>query len=114
VEELIIEGGTPLRGTILPSGNKNAALPAMAACLLTDEPVTLRNMPDIKDVQTMGDLLADIGVSVERPDPHTWRLQADRMRLPAFDSERFRRIRGSILLAGPMLSRGPRLRSGQT
>jgi len=105
VEELIIEGGHPLQGTLTPSGNKNAALPALAACLLTDEPVVLRNLPDIQDVWTMGELLADIGVQVEQLDPHTWRLHAREVRLPAFDRERFRRIRGSILLAGPMLTR---------
>ncbi|HIE39738.1 MAG TPA: UDP-N-acetylglucosamine 1-carboxyvinyltransferase [Anaerolineales bacterium] len=105
MEELIIEGGHPLQGTLTPSGNKNAALPALAACLLTDEPVVLRNLPDIQDVWTMGELLADIGVQVEQLDPHTWRLHAREVRLPAFDRERFRRIRGSILLAGPMLTR---------
>ncbi len=102
---LVIEGGYPLRGTVVPSGNKNAALPALAACLLTDEPVVLRNLPDIEDVRTMGQLLADIGVEVERLDPHTWRLQARQVGLSHFDRERFRRIRGSILLAGPMLAR---------
>jgi len=105
VEEFVIEGGHPLRGTITPSGNKNAALPAMAACLLTDEPVVLHNMPDIQDVRTMGELLAQVGVDVERPDPHTWRFHARQVGLPTFDPERFRRIRGSILLAGPMLGR---------
>ncbi len=105
MDELIIEGGHPLRGTLTPSGNKNAALPALAACLLTDEPVTLHNLPDIQDVHTMGDLLGDIGVQVERRDRHTWWLHARQARLPAFDRERFRRIRGSILLAGPMLAR---------
>ena len=105
MEELIIEGGHPLRGTLTPSGNKNAALPALAACLLTDEPVVLRNLPDIQDVWTMGELLADVGVAVERPDPHTWRLHAQEVRLPTFDREQFRRIRGSILLAGPLLAR---------
>jgi len=102
---LVIEGGYPLRGTVVPSGNKNAALPALAACLLTDEPVVLRNLPDIEDVRTMGQLLADIGVEVERLDPHMWRLQARQVGLSHFDRERFRRIRGSILLAGPMLAR---------
>jgi len=105
VEEFIIEGRHPLRGEVTPSGNKNAALPAMAACLLTDEPIILRNMPDIRDVHTMGELLTDMGVQVERPDPHTWRLHARDVYLPIFDRERFRRIRGSILLAGPMLAR---------
>jgi UDP-N-acetylglucosamine 1-carboxyvinyltransferase len=105
VDELIIEGGVPLRGTLTPSGNKNAALPALAACLLTDEPVILHNLPDIQDVHTMLDLLADIGVQVERLDTHSWRLQAQEIRLPPFAREKFRRIRGSILLAGPLLAR---------
>jgi len=105
VDELVIEGGVPLRGTLTPSGNKNAALPALAACLLTDEPVILHNLPDIQDVHTMLDLLADIGVQVERLDTHSWRLQAREIRLPPFAREKFRRIRGSILLAGPLLAR---------
>lgn len=105
MDELIIEGGHPLRGELTPSGNKNAALPALAACLLTDEPVILHNIPDIKDVHTMLDLLADIGVQVERLDTHSWRLHTGEVRLPSFARERFRRIRGSILLAGPLLAR---------
>lgn len=105
MEELVIEGGVPLRGTLTPSGNKNAALPALAACLLTDEPVTLHNLPDIQDVHTMLDLLADIGVQVERLDTHSWRLHAQEIRLPPLAREKFRRIRGSILLAGPLLAR---------
>ncbi|MBC7228700.1 MAG: UDP-N-acetylglucosamine 1-carboxyvinyltransferase [Thermoflexales bacterium] len=105
VDELVIEGGVPLRGTLTPSGNKNAALPALAACLLTDEPVTLHNLPDIQDVHTMLDLLADIGVQVERLDTHSWRLHAREIRLPPLAREKFRRIRGSILLAGPLLAR---------
>ncbi len=105
MEELVIEGGHPLRGTLTPSGNKNAALPTLAACLLTDEPVTLHNLPDIEDVRTMGELLESLGVQVERLDPHTWRLHAREVRLPNFERELFRRIRGSILLAGPMLAR---------
>lgn len=105
MDELIIEGGIPLRGTLTPSGNKNAALPALAACLLTDEPIVLHNLPDIQDVHTMLDLLSDIGVQVERLDTHSWRLHAREIRLPPFAREKFRRIRGSILLAGPLLAR---------
>ena len=105
MDEFVIEGGVPLRGTLTPSGNKNAALPALAACLLTDEPIILHNLPDIQDVHTMLDLLADIGVQVERLDTHSWRLQAREIRLPPFAREKFRRIRGSILLAGPLLAR---------
>ena len=105
MEELVIDGGYPLEGTVTPSGNKNAALPALAACLLTEEPVTLRNVPDIQDVRTMGQLLEDVGVTVVRPDPHTWQLSARDIHQPRFDQEEFRRIRGSILMAGPMLAR---------
>jgi UDP-N-acetylglucosamine 1-carboxyvinyltransferase len=105
VEELVIEGGVPLRGTLTPSGNKNAALPALAACLLTDQPVTLHNLPDIQDVHTMLELLSDIGVQVERLDTHSWRLHAQEIHLPPLAREKFRRIRGSILLAGPLLAR---------
>jgi UDP-N-acetylglucosamine 1-carboxyvinyltransferase len=105
LDEFIIEGGHPLRGEITPSGNKNAALPALAAALLTDEPVILHNMPDIQDVRTMGELLGEVGVEIERPDPNTWHLHAHNVSMPKFDHEVFRRIRGSILLAGPMLAR---------
>lgn len=105
MDELVIEGGIPLRGTLTPSGNKNAALPALAACLLTDEPIVLHNLPDIQDVHTMLDLLSDIGVQVERLDTRSWRLHAREIRLPPFAREKFRRIRGSILLAGPLLAR---------
>lgn len=105
MDELVIEGGYPLRGTLTPSGNKNAALPALAACLLTDEPVILHNVPDIRDVHTMVELLANIGVQVERLDTHTWRLHAWEVQLTPFARETFRKIRGSILLAGPLLAR---------
>lgn len=105
VEELVVEGGVPLRGALTPSGNKNAALPALAACLLTDEPITLHNLPDIRDVHTMLELLADIGVQVEQRETHTWRLHAREIHLPPLAREKFRRIRGSILLAGPLLAR---------
>ncbi len=105
MEKFIIEGGYPLSGTVIPSGNKNAALPLLAACLLTDEPVTLRNLPAIGDVATMGELLAAVGVAVEKLDPHTWRLQARDIRTSALDPRLFGSIRGSITLAGPMLAR---------
>ncbi len=101
----IIEGGHPLRGEVTPSGNKNAALPLLAACLLTDEPVVLRNLPDIGDVQIMGQLLESLGVSIERKQPHTWRIQACDVRQADLDPDLCRRIRASILLAGPMLGR---------
>lgn len=107
-ESFVIEGGVPLQGEITPAGNKNAALPVLAACLLTDEPVTLRNLPAIRDVEVMGELLAGLGVEVERPDANTWRLQAQGFERPVteqLDPGQFRAIRGSILMAGPLLAR---------
>lgn len=104
-EKLVIEGGYPISGTVTPSGNKNAALPLLAACLLTDEPVTLHNVPQIGDVQTMGELLSEVGVSIERIDAHTWRLQARDVYPSKLDPRLFGQLRGSILLAGPLLSR---------
>ena len=105
MEKLLIEGGHPISGTFVPSGNKNAALPLLAACVLTDEPVTLRNMPNIGDIHTMADILADIGVDVKQLDPHSWRLHAKDVRTDELSPELFGRIRGSITLAGPMLAR---------
>ena len=105
MEKFIIEGGYPLSGVVTPSGNKNAALPLLAACLLTDEPVTLRNLPAIGDVATMGELLSQVGASVEVLDPHTWRVQARDVHTSQLDSALFGHIRGSITLAGPMLAR---------
>jgi UDP-N-acetylglucosamine 1-carboxyvinyltransferase len=107
-DHFVIDGGVPLKGEIRPAGNKNAALPALAACLLTDETITLRNMPAIQDVQTMGTLLEKVGVTVERPDSNTWVLTADSMAGPTADQmtpDLFRAIRGSILMAGPLLGR---------
>ena len=105
MEKFVIEGGYPLSGTITPGGNKNAALPALAACLLSDEPIVLRNIPDIGDVATMAALLDDVGVTVERLDAHTWRLHARQVHTAELNRDLFGRIRGSITLAGPMLAR---------
>jgi UDP-N-acetylglucosamine 1-carboxyvinyltransferase len=104
----VIEGGVPLKGEIHPSGNKNAALPVLAACLLTEEPVVLHNLPAIRDVETMGALLASLGVSVERLDARSWRLEARSVASATseqLDPAEFRAIRGSILMAGPLLAR---------
>ncbi|HDQ72001.1 MAG TPA: UDP-N-acetylglucosamine 1-carboxyvinyltransferase [Chloroflexi bacterium] len=105
MDKFVIEGGHPISGTMRLSGNKNAALPLLAACLLTDEPVTLHNVPNIGDVQTMGELLADVGVSVERLNTHTWRVHARDVCSSALSPQLFGLIRGSITLAGPMLAR---------
>lgn len=101
----IVEGGHPLRGEITPAGNKNEALPALAAALLTDEPVTLENVPDILDVRTMLELLSDLGVEITQSDPHTVIVCARELRHSAPRAELSEAIRGSFLLAAPLLLR---------
>jgi len=101
----LIQGGHPLQGEVTPSGNKNAALPLLTACLLTDEPVVLHNIPNIGDVQTMRQLLENLGVSIETINQNSWRLHARQVCKADLDPQLCRRIRASILLAGPMLGR---------
>ncbi len=105
MEEFIIEGGVPLRGEITPAGNKNAALPLLAACLLTDKPVVLRNVPQIRDVLDMRLLIESLGTRVEELDANTWRLTSPTLRPGDLDLDLCRRIRASILLAGPVTAR---------
>jgi UDP-N-acetylglucosamine 1-carboxyvinyltransferase len=105
MEQFVIEGQVPLHGEVTPSGNKNSALPLLAACLLTQDPVILHNVPDIRDVQALMELLRQTGVSLEPLTPHTWRIQATDVHAEALDPELCRRIRASILLAGPLLAR---------
>jgi UDP-N-acetylglucosamine 1-carboxyvinyltransferase len=105
MERFIVEGGRRLDGTIRPGGNKNAALPILASCLLTDEPVVLRNLPDIEDVRVMLKILEGIGVSVERMETNVVRLQANGDISSNPETELSRKIRASILLAGPLLAR---------
>jgi UDP-N-acetylglucosamine 1-carboxyvinyltransferase len=105
VDKFIIDGGIPLSGTITPSGNKNAALPILAACLLTDESVILHNVPDIQDVQNMRKLIMSLGAEIEILDPHTWRVQAKTVHPTEIDPDLCRKIRASILVAGPMVAR---------
>lgn len=105
MEEFVIEGGTPLKGEVTPSGNKNAALPLLAACLLTEEPVILRNVPQIRDVLAMRKLIESLGSVVEDLDAHTWRITTKELIASHLDPELCRRIRASILIAGPVLAR---------
>ncbi len=100
-----IEGGHALHGELRPAGNKNAALPLLAACLLTDEAVTLHNVPRIGDIQTMRALLESLGTEIATLDETTWRIQARHIQPAALDPDITRRIRASILLAGPMTAR---------
>jgi UDP-N-acetylglucosamine 1-carboxyvinyltransferase len=105
LETFVIEGGVPLSGTVRPSGNKNAALPTLAACLLTADPITLENVPRIRDVEAMIALLVDIGVEVEWLDGNTVRVWAAEVTRTRLDADLCTRIRASILLAGPLLAR---------
>lgn len=100
-----IQGGNALQGEVRPSGNKNAALPVLTACLLSDEPITLHNMPDIGDVRTMSCLLESLGADIQRLGAGSLRVHAGQIRAAELDPELCKRIRASILLAGPMLGR---------
>lgn len=110
MEEFIIEGGVPLRGEITPGGNKNAALPLLAACLLTKEAVLLHNVPQIRDVLDMRHLIESLGVEVEEQGPNTWKVTARTLRPVDLNPDLCRRIRASILLAGPVVARTGALR----
>ena len=106
MEQFVIEGGNPISGIITASGNKNAALPLIAASLLTDQPVTLHNLPLIRDVGTMLKLVSDLGAEVSDFDNgHTIRIQAADVHKVNLNADLCRDIRASILLAGPMLAR---------
>jgi UDP-N-acetylglucosamine 1-carboxyvinyltransferase len=104
MNQYTIEGGGQLRGTITVNGNKNAALPCIAAALLTDEPVILRNIPEIEDVRVMFEVFRALGGTAENIGGHSWRLSANITRhdVPAYAAEK---IRASILFAGPLLAR---------
>src|SRR5437879_2296217 len=93
MEKLVIEGGYPLSGTVVPAGNKNAALPILAASLLTDEEVVVGNVPRIRDVEAMLALLEDLGVSVVWHDDHEVALRADSIRDHTVDADLATRIR---------------------
>ena len=110
MDEFVIEGGVPLRGEVMPSGNKNGALPLLAACLLTDEPITLRNIPQIRDVQAMRKLIESLGSQVEDLDTNTWRITTRNVDASNVDPDLCRGIRASILLAGPVVARAGSLR----
>ncbi len=105
MEQFIIEGGAPLTGVVRPAGNKNAALPLLAASLLTAEPIVLHNVPDIRDVHAMRDIVCELGMQVEPLGAHTWRLHTPRLSGQMPSPDLCRRIRASMLVAGPMLAR---------
>ncbi len=107
--QFIIEGGHRLHGAITPVGNKNSALPLLAACLLTDKPLTLGNMPDIGDVRTKIELLRQLGVDVEKEGGSTLRLDARKVGSNEPDALLSQRIRTAPLLIGPLLARRGRV-----
>jgi UDP-N-acetylglucosamine 1-carboxyvinyltransferase len=100
-----VQGGHPLKGTLTPSGNKNEALPALSACLMTHEKVTLNTMPDIGDVVVMGDILQTMGVKIEKDSPHTWHVTSAQVESEDLDAGEFMRLRAAVTLAAPLLYR---------
>ncbi|GHV69199.1 UDP-N-acetylglucosamine 1-carboxyvinyltransferase [Spirochaetia bacterium] len=105
MDQYLIEGGHPIRGRIRASGNKNAALPCIAAALLTDEPVILRNIPDIEDVQVMLEVYRSFGGETAPLGPNAWRLSLSNIKTSEIPREQAKKIRASILFAGPLLAR---------
>ena len=103
--EYIVEGGHRLSGTIEPSGNKNAALPIIAAALLSEHPVTLTNVPRIRDVEALVELIASVGAETSWSGPSELKIHARELKPADLDPDLCGRIRASILLAGPMLAR---------
>lgn len=103
--EYRVEGGFPIKGEITASGNKNAALPCIAACLLTDEEVILHNIPEIEDTGVMFSILKSLGVSVQNTEKNTWKIKAENITRNDIQPEDSKKIRGSILFAGPLAAR---------
>src|SRR5216110_918432 len=102
---LLIEGGHRLQGEVAVEGNKNAALPLLAACLLTEDECVLTNVPRIGDVEVMARLLLDLGVEVDGIGTTTLRIRAKQVKTHAPDRSLVGRLRGSVLLLGPLLAR---------
>src|SRR5437868_2600096 len=111
MDRFIIEGRQRLAGEIRPAGNKNAALPMLAGALLSAEPVTLYNLPEIDDVRITLQLIESLGVTVERGD-HEVTVHAQEVRPATLNPDLCRRIRTSLLLAGPLLARTGRAELG--
>ncbi len=112
MSRFVVEGGVPLRGEITAAGNKNAALPLIAASLLTNDPVTLRNLPRIRDVRGMLEILSGLGAHVEELDPHSVRITTANVSRTDLDPRLSREIRTSLLFAGPMIARFGRITLG--
>jgi UDP-N-acetylglucosamine 1-carboxyvinyltransferase len=100
-----IEGNIPIKGKIKASGNKNAALPCISAALLTDEPVILRNIPDIEDVAVMLEIITSLGAEVRKESENTYRIKTGNILRSDIPSDLAKKIRASLLFAGPLLAR---------
>ncbi len=109
MSSFIIEGGKRLTGEVIPQGAKNEALQVLCAVLLTQQPVTITNLPDIVDVNKLIDLLASMGVKVQHNGPGAYCFQADEVNLDYLEKEEFRQkggsLRGSTMILGPLLGR---------
>lgn len=105
----VIDGGYPVGGRIKAGGNKNAALPCIAAALLTDEPVRISNVPNIEDVQVMLDILRELGARVEDKGAGEWEICCASVNETDIPEEAAMKVRASILFAGPMLGRSGRV-----
>jgi UDP-N-acetylglucosamine 1-carboxyvinyltransferase len=101
----VIRGGRPIHGTLVPGGNKNAALPMLAATLLADGTVELANVPQIRDAAVMLELLSELGAGVEKMAPSTWRIDGSTVASRPVPERLACEIRASFLLAGPLLAR---------
>lgn len=103
--EYHVEGGIPIKGTIRASGNKNAALPCIAAVLLTKDDVILRNMPEIEDTHVMIQILQALGVKTEKIEEHVWKFNSSGLSGNTIPQDLSKKIRASILFAGPLIAR---------
>jgi UDP-N-acetylglucosamine 1-carboxyvinyltransferase len=109
LSKYIIDGSFPIKGTVTASGNKNAALPCIAACLLTDEEIVLRNFPEIEDVGVMFEVLQELGAEVSSEGSGVYRVKTQDIKTSEIPSGQARAIRASILFAGPLLARTGRV-----
>jgi len=105
MHEYVIEGGYPIQGTVTASGNKNAALPCLAATLLTNEPVILHNIPEIRDTNVMIQILEFLGAKIEKISKNNWKIQCENIKTAEIPGEFTKKVRGAIVFAGPLLAR---------
>lgn len=100
-----IEGGIPIRGTVSASGNKNAALPCIAAALLSEDAIILKNIPEIEDTNVMFLILQELGATVTKLQTHEWKIEAKSIPTSSIPAQLSKKIRASILFAGPLIAR---------